>query len=178
MNKKVFPHGNVVNFGESVREMNAKELLVKLNRIMKEKGSMLMGTISLDQQELHIYGQVESAVFDEQTKKIVFHFTSAGGEKWEEARFLDDLYLSHEIHFDIQDRAYGLIRYEVWYITFHKDDGETTFFFADEDKVSQPLDCVVEFWKQGWEVGRDVDMNRLRVCTSTDFKGLARKRAR
>ncbi len=176
MNEKVFAHGNVVNFGESVREMTVNELLVKLNRKIEENGSTLMGIINLDLQELRIYGQIKKALFDEKTGRIVFQFNSADYEM-EEERLLDDLYLSHEIHFDIQDRVRGLTRYDVLYITFYDEQDETTFFFADESRVSQPLDCVVEFWKQGWELGRDVDIDQLKVCTTTMFKGIVRDNA-
>ena len=37
MNEKVFAHGNLVNFGESVREMTVNELLNKLNRKIEEQ---------------------------------------------------------------------------------------------------------------------------------------------
>lgn len=176
MNEKVFAHGNLVNFGESVREMTVNELLNKLNRKIEESESLLMGIINLDLQELRIYGHIKQAYFDEKTGRIVFQFISADHNMKEE-RLLDDLFLSHEIHFDIQDRVHGLTRYDVLYITFYDEQDETTFFFADETRVSQPLDCIVEFWKQGWELGRDVDIDNLKVCTKTMFKGIVRDNA-
>jgi hypothetical protein len=70
------------------------------------------------------------------------------------------LLLSQEACFDILDDQKGRLRYRVIYLTFiEHEGGETTYFIADGQGVSNPLACVAEFWQQVYEVGRDVDFN-------------------
>ena len=82
----------------------------------------------------------------------------------EAVRSFSRLSISHEAHFDIEDSDRGTVRCSVYYVTFEgEDEEEETFFFAGEKAVSRPLDCVVAFWEQVRDVGRDADFALLRL---------------
>lgn len=157
---RVFPHGNVVNFQASVREMFAEDLLRLLNRA-NEGTSVLTGTIDADEGELHLYGRMNDIEIQEQDDRFAIRFRTMEDEADREAvRSYEQLSISHEAHFDIEDPERGTVRYSVYYVTFTGEDGkEETFFFADEKAVSRPLDCVAAFWDHVRDVGRDTDFS-------------------
>lgn len=155
---RVFPHGNVVNFQSSVREMFADDL----ERLLKRAGegtSVLTGTIDAEEGTLHLYGRMSDIEIREQEDRFVIRFrTLEGDADRESVRSFESLMLSHEAHFDIEDPDRGTVRYSAYYVTFTGEDGrEETFFFADEQSVSRPLDCIVAFWDHVRNVGRDAD---------------------
>lgn len=155
---RVFPHGNVVNFQASIREMSAADLERLLKRVI-ERATVLTGTIDADEGKLHLYGRMNDIEVSEPHDRFAIRFrTMEEDVDREEVRPFEQLSLSHEAHFDIEDSNRGTIRYSVYYVTFTGEDGkEETFFFADEKSVSRPLDCIAVFWDQVREVGRDAD---------------------
>ncbi|MBA4492933.1 hypothetical protein ACFO25_08410 [Paenactinomyces guangxiensis] len=166
-----FSHGCVVNFQESVREMFASDLDRLINDLLKQSDAVLLGTIDLEKEELHLYGHARTIQFDEQTNRCEIVFTTMEEQPGETIRYsLEDLVISHEALFDIVDEGKGQVSYRVLYVTFANPESgqETTYFLADENAVSHPLACVAEFWQQVSEVGRDVDFN-LSGCSAYDL---------
>lgn len=157
---RVFPHGNVVNFQASVREMFAADLERLLNRAA-EATSVLTGTIDAEEGKLHLYGRIRDVEIDEQEDRFAIRFRDMENQADREAvRSFAQLSVSHEAHFDIEEPDRGTIRYTVYYVTFTGEDGvEETFFFAGEEPASRPLDCVAAFWDQVRDVGRDTDFS-------------------
>ncbi len=153
---RVFPHGNVVNFQASDREMFAADLERLLNRAVKG-ASALTGTIDADEGKLLLYGRVREVVIDEQADRFAIRFRDMEDAADREAvRSFSRLSISHEAHFDIEDSDRGTVRYSVYYVTFEgEDEEEETFFFAGEKPGARTLDCVVAFWEQVRDVGRD-----------------------
>ena len=70
---RVFPHGNVVNFQASVREMFAADLERLLNRAA-EATSVLTGTIDAEEGKLHLYGRIRDVEIDEQEDRFAIRF--------------------------------------------------------------------------------------------------------
>ncbi|GGE19063.1 hypothetical protein GCM10011571_21230 [Marinithermofilum abyssi] len=154
---KWFPHGNVVNFQASVREMTPPELEQLLRRVIGQKVPVLTGTLDWVRQELYLYGQALEVKTEAFEGTWLIKSQADDGSEHVHTYSLDELKLSHEAHFDIEDAAAGLIRYSVYYVTFGPEEGksgEITLFFADQ-RAENPLDCVVEFWEQAKDVGRD-----------------------
>ncbi|QKG85129.1 hypothetical protein GXN76_12060 [Kroppenstedtia pulmonis] len=171
---RVFPHGNVVNFNASVREMTPPELERLLKKVMGESNSILTGAIHMDRGEVYVYGKVEDVSLN--TSENAFIMTARTEEEQiHSSRFsLDDLWVSHEMYFDIEDPSSGVVRYPVFYVTFNQrgetEEEEVTLFFADDTRVSNPLDCVVEFWNQAGDVGKETQFISPGCSVSTDFK--------
>ncbi|PTM59706.1 hypothetical protein [Desmospora activa] len=159
---RIFPHGNVVNFQSSVREMTAPELETLIKRAM-EQGSMITGCLNLEQSELVVYGQAIAIQLDEQSDQVILTTQTDDGTRHSIETVFSDLSISHEMHFDIEESEGKTLRYTVYYLTFTGDSAATstekTWFFANSETIAQPLDCVVEFWRQGGEAGRDADFS-------------------
>lgn len=168
---KVFSHGSIANFQASTREMFASDLERLIHHMIQRTDRVLVGTIHLDREELRIYGHVHSVKLDEEENQCKISFIPV-----EESDFaviqhpFADLLISHEARFDIVDEEKGQVSYEVIYVTFEAPESgeEITYFFADEQGVSEPLACVAEFWQHVSVVGRDVDFN-LSGCTAHEF---------
>jgi hypothetical protein len=161
---KVFPHGYVVNFQESAREMYPKDLDAKLKIAISQCENLMVGTISIPKQELHVFGTAESFDVLEEQDLVHIRFRRQDGETEEREHPLSALIISHEARFDIQDPAKGTVPYTVLYVTFvdgEDTDEEITYFFTNPEAVTHPLDCVAEFWMQVHEVGRDVDFDEV-----------------
>ena len=157
---KVFAHGCNINFQESVREMVISDWKRLLDKMLDQQDKTLFGKIDLEAKEVRVYGRLESFDYDEEGNRCTFSFQWMDEPKQEEEnQKLEDVYLSHEASFDIVDEQAGPVHYRVLYITFMDEEtgDETTYFFADEESVSEPLACVAEFWQQVWELGRDID---------------------
>lgn len=159
---RVFTHGSNVNFQTSAREMYASDLHRLLQRRLQESTSLLLGTLDLNRQELKIYGTLVQAEISEEKNQCSFTFSlmNQEGEQTIEHSY-EELLISHEARFDIIDDQKGNVEYGVLYISFLNEQTgeETTYFFADEKEVSNPLACVVQFWEKVHEVGRDIDFN-------------------
>ncbi|OYD08897.1 hypothetical protein [Paludifilum halophilum] len=169
---RVFPHGNMVNFKASVREMTAPELTELFNRVISEGESMIGGLIDVSRGEIYVYGHVEAVSLEGET--IHFITRLENDESHQVGYHLSHLTISHETHFDIEDPTHGLLRHSVYYVTFEEEGessrNEVTLFLTEEGKVSNPLDCVVEFWSQAGEIGRDTQFLSPGCSVSPDFK--------
>ena len=168
---KVFAHGCNINFQESVREMVISDWQRLLNKMLNEQKKTLFGKIDLEAEEIKVYGRMESFRYDEEDNHCSFTYRWIHEPKQEEEKQkLEELYLSHEASFDIHDEQFGSIHYRVLYITFMDEETgkETTYFFADEESVTEPLACVAEFWRQVSELGRDIDFEMF-GCSAYDI---------
>lgn len=157
---KVFTHGSIYNFQESAREMFISDLEQLIANNQRETTKMLLGTIDIHKEELHLYGTVNELHFDLKNNLCVFRFQLMEGEKREISHSLDELAISHDATFDVLDESDREVRYQVIYLTFRdrESDEETSYFLAgDGGSVQEPLACVMEFWQQVWEIGRGVD---------------------
>jgi len=161
---KVFPHGYVVNFQASAREMYPKDLDAKLKKAISQCGNLMAGTISIPRQALHVFGTAESFEVLEEQERVSLCFRRQDGETEEREHPLSALLISHEARFDIHDPVKGTVPCTVLYVTFadgEDTDEEITYFFTDPEAVTHPLDCVAEFWLQVHEVGRDVNFDEV-----------------
>jgi hypothetical protein len=168
---KVFSHGCVVNFQESTREMFSSDLDRLINDLIRQTDEVLFGTVDLEKQEVRVFGHAKAVRLDEENNRCEMMFTLLEEAAAETIHHpFEDLLISHEALFDILDEVKGQVSYRVIYVTFAdwKTDREITYFFADENAVTQPLACVAEFWQQVSEVGRDVDFS-LSGCTAHDL---------
>ena len=171
---RVFPHGNIVIFEASVREMTGPGLDRLLKNVISDHAPVVAGLLDMDQQAVFVFGQAKQIRVDEQEDRVEVITQSEDGEENAISRTISDLVISHEVYFDIED-ASTVVRYPVFYVTFNKEgeaSGEETLFLAPRDKVSQPLECVVEFWNQSGEVGRDVDFPAEGCRVVPDFKNV------
>ncbi|MGA8943468.1 MAG: hypothetical protein WB502_12270 [Thermoactinomyces sp.] len=168
---KVFAHGCNINFQESVREMFVPDLKRLFDKAFAEQERLLFGKIYLDKEEIVVYGYLKNIVFSEENNECLFTYQlkDRPGDR-EERQKLEELHLSHEACFDIVDEKQGTVPYQVLYVTFMEEDsgGETTYFVADDQRVTQPLSCVAEFWQQVCELGRDIDFEMF-GCTAHDL---------
>lgn len=175
---KVFPHGSNVNFQTSTREMFDSHLEQLLQRYIEGK-KILFGTIDVNNDELRIYGYSTSVKINDETAECQFSYTvyEAPNQIEQITIAFDQLLISHEARFDIVEDDDHTVSYKVIYVTFEHPETseETTYFFADEQGVSQPLACVVEFWNQVSEVGRDVDLEAT-GCTANEFSRLLKQK--
>ncbi|TCS94942.1 hypothetical protein [Hazenella coriacea] len=175
---KVFPHGSNVNFQTSTREMFDSHLEQLLQRYMEGK-QILFGTIDVNNDELRIYGTATSVRINNENKECEFQYqlNDDSHQSGQISVSFDELLISHEASFDLLDEDHGTVPYKVIYVTFENPETgeETTYFFADEKGVSQPLSCVVEFWSQVSEVGRDVNFE-LTGCTANEFSRLLKQK--
>lgn len=157
---RIFPHGNLVNFQTSVREMTAPELEKLLARLLK-KEAIITGCLQMEQSELVMYGQARAIHLNELADQVTLTTQTDDGATHSFTCAFSDLLVSHEMHFDIVEPDEKTVRCTVYYLTFIGDSAapsaEKTWFFTDGETVAQPLDCVVEFWRQGGEAGRDAD---------------------
>jgi len=168
---KVFTHGSNVNFQESAREMVPADLADVLKRYLSESNALLFGTIDLGQEELRQYGYVRAIHIDEAQFRCIF-LPFESKEEREITYAMDELLISHEAHFDVVDQKSGQLRYQVAYVTFEPDDvdqnNEITYFFADAERVENPLMYIATFWEQVHEVGRDTDF-AMTGCRAHDL---------
>ncbi|SDW67969.1 hypothetical protein SAMN05444487_105115 [Marininema mesophilum] len=166
---RIFPHGNVVNFNDSVREMTASELEQLLTTQIEKQSAVVTGHLDMKAEAVYLYGQAEQVRVDEEGGEVIV--TSRSEDEPYEARFsFDDLLLSHEMHFDIIVDGEETIRYPVYYVTFAQEGEEITLFFAQKEGVNEPLHYVTEFWAQAGEMGRDATFDTGGCSLPSDFR--------
>lgn len=165
----IYTHGSNVNFQRSACEMTLSDLDQLLNEYLKNSEKLLLGTISLDTQEIHQFGYVQSVHMDSKKSQFVCSFIPMSSSEVQELTHpIDHLLISHEAHFDIIDEQQNTLRYQVAYVTFEQSENELTYFFADAATVENPLAYVAAFWEQVTDVGRDVDFSMV-GCSAHDF---------
>ncbi|MFC4076901.1 hypothetical protein [Salinithrix halophila] len=169
---RVFPHGNVVNFEASVREMTAPELERLITDVLAVRPPVLTGILDMKKEAVYLYGTAESFRADEENGVVIVTARTAEGETHRETYPFDDLIISHEMHFDVVEGEEGeAFRYPVYYVTFGAGEKEEiTLFFAGRDRVSEPLHYVVEYWSQAGESGRDAQFHPGSCSIPLDFK--------
>ncbi|PTX58281.1 hypothetical protein C8P63_11728 [Melghirimyces profundicolus] len=171
---RVFPHCNIINFQGSVREMKAPWLKRLLKEALSDDGPLLAGLLDMEQEAVYVYGQAERITVSEEEDRVEVVTRSDEGEIHRISRPFSHLDRSHEVRFDIDEPSRGVIRYPVYYVTFNAEGNgskqEATLFLAPIEPVSRPLDCVVEFWNQIRDLGRDTDFQGNGCCVTPGFK--------
>jgi hypothetical protein len=159
---KVFSHGCNVNFQTSAREMFFSDLETLLQRKKDQSQQLVMGILKPDKEQLAVYGLLIRCNLND-----VIHKFELENEmiEWNQDHFL----LSQEAAFTIEDDRKGQVGYDVLYLTYEDREGESVLFFIDEDAVTHPLACVVQFYEQVKDVGRDVDFS-LTGCSANEWK--------
>jgi hypothetical protein len=169
---RVFSHGQNVNFQKSTKEMFAADLNKIILRFMESTESLLFGSIDVANEALYLFGRLQKIEIDESADLFSVSFQQMeDGVVDHLERSFADLEISHEAIFDVIDEKKGRVQSRVIYVTFWDEEkkDEVTYFFIDEHQVSNPLECVVSFWEQVSDVGRDVDFN-LTGCAAHDRK--------
>ncbi len=170
---RVFSHGSNVNFHQSTKEMFAPDLNRIIQSFKESTESLLFGSIDVTNEALYVFGRLQKIEIDESADLFsVSYQQMEDGINDHIERSFADLEISHEAIFDVIDEKKGRVQNRVIYVTFWDEEknGEITYFFADEHRVSNPLECVVTFWEQVSNVGRDVDFN-LTGCAAHERKG-------
>lgn len=166
----IFTHGSNVNFQESACEMTPKDLDVLLKNYLTYSESLLVGTIHLNKQELYQYGIVQTAEIDPDSNQFHCSFTPIQlSDVQHLSHSMNELVISHEARFDVLVNEQEKTQYQVAFVTFNNEKAkEITYFFADQQKVENPLEYIIAFWELVSEVGRDVDFS-LTGCSAHDF---------
>lgn len=166
---KVFTHGSTNNFQESAREMFISDL-DQLISTYQENEKVILGTINLEQGEVHLFGTLHGISFDSENNQCEVHFSMLGGEERRVPHSYEELIISHDATFDLYEEDDQQVTYQVVYVTFRAEDSdkETTYFLAKEAIVSEPVSCAVEFWQQVSQVGRDADF-KITGCRTKAF---------
>ncbi|SFS66918.1 hypothetical protein [Marininema halotolerans] len=172
---RIFPHGNVVNFTDSVREMTASELEQLLSTQIHSHSSVVTGHLDMKAEAVYLYGQAERFQINEEAGEVIVTSRSVDDQPYEARFSFDDLLLSHEMHFDIIVDNDQTIRYPVYYVTFATEEGEKTLFFAQQEGVEEPLHYVTEFWMQAGETGRDTTFESGTCSIPPDFPSSFKK---
>ncbi|MCH5583614.1 hypothetical protein MK805_01335 [Shimazuella sp. AN120528] len=159
---KVFSHGSNVNFQISAREMFFTDLESLLKRKKEQSGRFVMGLLKPDKEQLVVYGLLTRYNLNDTEHTFELEDETI---KWPQDQFL----LSQEAVFTIEDERQGQVDYDILYLTYEDSEGESVLFFIDENNVTHPLACVVQFYEQVKEVGRDVDFS-LTGCSANEWK--------
>lgn len=159
---KVFSHGSNVNFQTSAREMFFSDLETLFEQKKEHSKKFVMGLLKPDKEQLVIYGLLTRCNLDNTIHKFELEDEVI---QWQQ----DDFLLSQEAAFTIEDERQGKVDYEILYLTYEDEEGESVLFFMDESAVTHPLACVVQFYEQVKDVGRDVDFS-LTGCSANEWK--------
>lgn len=158
-----FAHGSNVNFQASTREMFFPDLTALLQQKKQQSERFVVGLLRADKEQIAVYGNLDSFILNEDVH--IFRIDGEDELSFERKQFL----LSQEAIFTIEDERNGQIDVTVTYLTYEEADGEIVVFLLDEAAVTHPLACVVQFYDQVKEVGRDVDFNVI-GCTANEWK--------
>jgi hypothetical protein len=163
MRMTVFSHGSNVNFQTSTREMFFPDLEELIQQKMQDSSSFVVGMLKPDKEQIAVFGQLQAVSL--QTDVHTFELVEDEAIVYDQNTFL----ISQEAVFTIDDERAGQVEYRVLYFTYEVDGAETVLFFMDESAVTHPLACVVQFYEQVKDVGRDVDFS-LVGCTANQWK--------
>ncbi|SHE79000.1 hypothetical protein SAMN05444392_103156 [Seinonella peptonophila] len=165
---RVFTHGSNVNFQESAREMLLPDLARYIHSFSFDAQANLFGTISLEREEIRVYGHAVAMDIDEQAEQFRFVYQlPETGEKQVLTYLLDHFQISHEAVFDVIENEQS-VRYQAVYFTFEHSEEEETYFLAATQPVSEPLAYVAEFWRVTEAIGRDIDF-AISGCSAFDL---------
>ncbi|WP_028778713.1 hypothetical protein [Shimazuella kribbensis] len=159
---KVFAHGSNVNFQTSTREMFFTDLEALIQHQKDKSDQFIMGHLKHAKEQLAVYGLLLKSSLND---SIHIFETEEETIEWKQEQF----YISQEAVFTIEDEREGKKDFTVIYLTYEDDEGESVLFFMDETAVTHPLACVVQFYEQVKEIGRDVDFSLI-GCTANEWK--------
>lgn len=121
---RIFPHGNIINFEASIREMTAPELERLMQNFISRNTPVMTGLLDMSDQAVYVYGNTETITLDEESDRVEMIACSEEGEN-RIVRPFSSLEISHETHFDIEDPDQGVIRFPVFYVSFSKGEKDT-----------------------------------------------------
>jgi hypothetical protein len=159
---EVFAHGSNVNFQTSTREMFFTDLEKLIHYQKGQSKRFIMGHLKPAKEQLAVYGPLLKSSLND---SIHIFETEEETIEWKQEQF----FISQEAVFTIEDEREGKTNFTVLYLTYEEEDGESVLFFMDETAVTHPLACVVQFYDQVKEVGRDVDFSLI-GCTANEWK--------
>lgn len=153
---KVFTHGSNLNFQTSAREVYATDLHTLLQPYQPTKRSILLGSISLEKEEIYLHGHVLQMTIQPENEWCVYYRLNETEEERQLRQPVEQIVLTQEAKFDIIEQEQSHT-YQVFYLTFTKEEEEITYFLAPAEGVTEPLAYVAEFYRHTAEVGRDID---------------------
>ena len=171
---KVFTHGSNLNFQTSAREVYATDLHMLLAPYQPAKQPVLVGAISLDKEEIYLYGYGKQMTVQPDDNWCVSYRLPEENSERSLVHPVEEIVLTQEAQFDVIEKG-ETIRYQVFYLTFRDGEEEITYFLAPSDTVEQPLAYVAEFYRHTADIGRDVDF-AISGCHAYDFNRLLRER--
>lgn len=161
---KVFSHGSNVNFQISTREMLSSELERLVHNKINQNQQLVLGVLYPNKEQLEVFGHLIKCSFMDQ-----FHSFEIEEEEDTIQPNADQFIISQEAIFTIEDERKGQVEVEVLYFTYEQNDEEMVYFCIDELAATHPMACVVQFYEQVKNVGRDVDFS-LTGCSVNEWK--------
>lgn len=153
---KVFTHGSNLNFQTSAREVYATDLHTLLQPYRPTDESILLGSISLEKEEIFLHGHIQSMTVQPEGDWRVHYRLVETDEERQLVLPVEQIVLTQEAKFEVIEQENPLV-YQVFYLTFSKGEEEITYFLAPGERVVEPLAYVAEFYRHTAEVGRDID---------------------
>lgn len=162
-----FPQGYVRHGQGKSRLVAADAFVHKLNTYIDLFAPILFGTITLDPNAIYQYGTLERIETDEAKASWRFRYRHLQTkERLENEVPLRTVRLTHDVEFVIEDETKGNVTYPVFYITAnHKQTKKpVTYYMGAENIVSNPLDCIAEFYVRSHEFGTDLKPRKQASC--------------
>lgn len=156
------PQGYVRHFQGVSKETTLEEFANKIHAYANEHSPILFGTIQLNPDALYVYGHLRTIrLHDDRSvwQMKVSHAETGKTMNIEPA--YADIVLTHDVAFTVEDDTKGRVTYPVYYLTVAETaqpERQTTYFFASKILVSEPLDCVAQFFVHASPYGRDLDL--------------------
>ncbi len=156
--------GYVRRFQGVSREMTPEEVAKDINEYIEAHGRVLFGAITLNPDALYQYGTLAGVEAD--GEKQLWTCTFRHEETNETAQVTypyASTTITHDIEFPIDDEQRGVVPYRVFYLSFTGDE-PVTFYIAAADEVTDPLDCVADFYVRAHKVGTDLTFDKPAAC--------------
>lgn len=166
---KVYTHGSHINFQQSAREIQLKDMVGILHPYLSQEAGCLFGNIMLENEEIYLFGELDEMSVDLQSEKWNISYRQADTEQITYIQYpFERFVLSQEAVFDVIEGEQQ-VSYSVLFLTFTDEFAkEKNFFLAPQGVVSEPLAYVAEFWSVSSEVGRDMDF-AISGCSASDL---------
>ena len=153
--------------GES-RFITAERFAHKLNEFISRFGPVMFGSISVEPNALYQYGELRKIELHKNKAQWSFVFLHA--ETREEVTItvpLLGISLTHDIEYTIEDEQQGNVNYPAFFIKgAEKPRGPAvTYYIGAQDLVSNPLDCIAEFYLRALEIGKELKLSKRTACT-------------
>lgn len=160
--------GYVRHGHEKGRVVTPEEFAHKLNQYIKTFPPVCFGTISLELNAIYQYGRLRRIQLETNKAQWVFVFTHAEtNEQMSVTVPYMGISLTHDVEYAVEDDEKGLVTYPVFYVTAAERPREqpTTYYIAAENLVSNPLDCIAEFYLRAHDVGKGMKLPNRSCAT-------------